>query len=249
MGDIVTPRRKRSFHAVKKSVAERWGRRVRFKWARKLARAYSRWQIPKREKARRKALDRAFETFKHFAIKNEKTSFKGTKILFNIGLYLLIADKDIQALKLDALTHPDEWTRKLNARVILLTIYEWDADEVSGRALHDALAIMETSEELRRETIGSLRRLRKIQEKAKRQFAFIRNVAIAHRDPDALVQYRAIRDLNVDDVFSVAAEFFAEVEIFVDLMTKIMLTTNNLRSFLRQWSETHGSGFHKDTEK
>jgi hypothetical protein len=41
----------------------------------------------------------------------------------------------IQAIKIDALTHPDEWTRKLQARVILLTIYEWDADEVSGRAL------------------------------------------------------------------------------------------------------------------
>ena len=35
-----------------------------------------------------------------------------------------------------------------------------------------------------------------------KKFSFIRNAAIAHRDPNALVQYRAIRDLNVDDVMN-----------------------------------------------
>lgn len=240
MGDIIKPRRKRTFRGIPKPVAERWGRMIRLKWAHHLGRAYARWKIPRREKARKKALDQAFETIKHFTIKNEHTSFKGTKILFNIGLYLLIAHKDIQALKLDALTHPDEWTRKLNARIILLTIYEWDADEVSGRELHEALQIMEMPEELCREAIVILRRLRRIQEKSKKQFAFIRNVAIAHRDPDALIQYRAIRDLNVKAVWAIAAEFFSEVERFVGLLTKMMLAGNNLHSYIQQWSATHG---------
>jgi hypothetical protein len=51
----------------------------------------------------------------------------------------LIADRDIQAVKTDTLTHPDEWTRKLNPRNILLTIHEWDADKVCGRELMNAM--------------------------------------------------------------------------------------------------------------
>lgn len=241
MGDIIKPQRKRNFSNVSQPIAERWGRMKRHKWAKELGRKIARWKIPRRERVRQRVLDETFETIKYWTIRNQHTCMKGSKLLFNIGLYLLIAHKDIQALKLDALTHPDEWTRKLNARVILLTIYEWDADEVSGRELHQALDIMEIPVELRQEAVAVLRRLRKIQEKAKKQFAFIRNVAIAHRDPDALIQYRAIRDLRVNEVWAVAAEFFAEVEQFVRVLTKVMQSSNNWQSYLRQWSASHRS--------
>jgi hypothetical protein len=130
----------------------------------------------------------AFETAKHFAHKHESGRMKGFSTLLNIGLYLLIADRDIQAAKIDALTHPDEWSRKLRARIILLTIYEWDADKVSGRTLRDGMDQMLIPEELKHEASASLRRLRKIQEKATVKFASVRNAAIAHRDPNALIQ-------------------------------------------------------------
>jgi hypothetical protein len=81
-----------------------------------------------------------------------------------------------------------------------------------------------------------LRRLRKVQERAKKKFQFIRNAAIAHRDPNALTQYRAIRDLNVTDVWEIAAEFFAEIENFIRVQTRIMEAGNTLESHLRQWS-------------
>jgi hypothetical protein len=195
-----------------------------------------RWKLPRAERKRREALERAFETTKHWAIKTEHGKMSGVSTLLNVGFYLLIALRDIQTVKIDALTHPDEWSRKLNARVILLTIYEWDADEVSGRSLQEALDLMLISDDLRREAIASLRMLRKIQERAKKKFSFIRNAAIAHRDPNALVQYRAIRDLNVQDVWDIAAEFFAEVENFMSVLTRLMTAGNTLPSYLRQWS-------------
>jgi hypothetical protein len=78
----------------------------------------------------------------------------------NIGLYLLIAERDIQALKIDAFSRPDEWTRKLHARIILLTIYEWDADQVSGLALKKALDAIQVSQDVRDQAVGALRALR-----------------------------------------------------------------------------------------
>src|SRR5262249_7186051 len=138
--------------------------------------------------------------------------------------------------KIDALTHPDEWSRKLNARVILLTIYEWDADKVAGRELRSALELMLVPDDLRREAIGLLRSLRITQRKAAKQFSFIRNVAIAHRDPNALVQYRAIRNLKVEEVMAIAVEFYAVAEKFTNLLTRLMIAGNTLPSFLNQWS-------------
>lgn len=195
-----------------------------------------RQKLPHTERKRRKALEAAFETTKYYAIKNENGKFKGLSTLYNIALYLLIAGRDIQAVKVDTLTHPNEWTRKLGARIILLTIYEWDADKVTGRQLKDALELMLIPEELRREAVESLRRLRIIQRKANRQFHFVRNVAIAHRDPNALVQYRAIRDLRVDEVMSIGTEFFTEANSFTEVLTRLMSAGNTLPSFLKQWS-------------
>lgn len=175
---------------------------------------------------------------KYYAIKNESGRFRGTSTMFNIGLYLLIAHRDIQAVKIDALTHPNEWNRKLSARIILLTIYEWDADKVTGRTLKDALDSMMIPDELKSETIAVLRRLRLVQRKVTKKFTFVRNATIGHRDPDALAQYRAIRDLNIGEVMEIAVEFFAAVEQFVTALTKIMQTGNSLQSYLRQWFES-----------
>jgi hypothetical protein len=232
---------KRRLLDAPKPVIERWMRIKGIKWGHAIARAYMRWKLPRTERERRKALEEAFETFKHYAIKNENGMLRASSTLFNIGLYLLIADRDIQAVKIDALTHPDEWTRKLHARIILLTIYEWDADKVSGRTLKDALNTMLISEELKSRAIEVLRNLRLIQRKVTKNFSFVRNATIGHRDPNALAQYRAIRDLRVEEVMAIAVEFFAAVEQFVVLLTQIMLAGNTMQSFLRQWMESEAA--------
>jgi hypothetical protein len=236
MRHLQRPQPKRRLADVPKPVRQRWARRIRYRWAQSLARAMMRRILPITERKRRKALEQAFATAKHFAHTLEGGKMKGVSILFNIGLYLLIADRDIQAAKIDALTHPDEWSRKLHARIILLTIYEWDADKVSGRALRDGMDQMLIPEELKNEASASLRRLRKIQEKATAKFASVRNATIAHRDPNALIQYRAIRDLDVQEVMGVAIEFFDEVGTFISVLTRLMAAGDTLPSYLRQWS-------------
>jgi hypothetical protein len=233
----VKPERKRGLADVPTSVAQRWWKIRMARYAQKAGRAIARRRLPRNERPRRVALDAAFEEFKKWTIKTEHGPFRGVSTLFNIGLYLLIADKDIQAIKIDALTHPDEWTRKLHARIILLTIYEWDADKVSGRAFKEALDLLIIPQDLRREAVGVLRELRVIQRKANKQFTFVRNAAIGHRDPDALLQYRAIRDLDVQEVWNLAAEFFGAVEKFVLVHTRLLHASNTWPAYLRQWSD------------
>lgn len=208
---------------------------------RAIARRYMRWKLPQQQRKQRIELDKAFEAARHFAAHFEHSRYPALSTLFNIGLYFLIAEKDIQAVKIDALTHPDEWTRKLQARIILLTIYEWDADKVSGKALRDALDLVGASEELRTEATNALRALRLVQKAARAQFSFIRNVAIAHRDPDALAQYRAIRALDIEAVIKIAAEFYVGINLYLVAMTKILNATRALDVILRQREATSPS--------
>jgi len=56
-----------------------------------------------------------------------------------------------------------------------------------------------------------------------------------------LAQYRAIRDLNIDEVMAIAVEFFAAVEQFIALLTQIMLAGNSLQSYARQWIESESN--------
>jgi len=218
-----------------KPVVQRWMQRKVKILASAAARAIMRWRLPRTERKRKKALEEAFEVTKYYAAKNEHGGFPAVSTLLSIGLYLLLADRDIQALKIDALTHPDEWKRKLCARIILLTVYEWDADRVTGRALNDSLEAIQAPEELKREATNVLKELRLVQHKIRMQYRFVRNAAIAHRDPNALIQYRAIRDLKVDDVFAISIEFYAAVERFMAVLTKLMLTSSTMPALLRQW--------------
>lgn len=227
-----------------KAVVERWWRLKTSGVGRRYARAMMRWILPLKERKNRAALKSAFDVTTYYAIKNENGKSEGKNengkseglsTLFNIGLYLLIANRDIQAVKIYALTHPDEWMRKLSARIILLTIYEWDADQVCGRQLKRAMDLMLIPDDLRKEATQTLRELRTVQERATKKFSFIRNAAIAHRDPNALIQYRAIRNLNVSDVIGVATEFFIVVNKFTALITKLLHAGSTPESFLKQW--------------
>ena len=53
-----------------------------------------------------------------------------------------------------------------------------------------------------------------------------------------MVQYRAIRDLKVNEVFQVAMEFFAEIETFMGVQTRLLHAGNTPQSYIRQWSDS-----------
>jgi hypothetical protein len=203
-------------------VIRRWIRIKMIGKAAVLARAYMRLRLRLKERKRWKALQGAFNAIKDQAIKCEHKRYEALRTIFNIALYILLIERDIQSLKIDALTHPDEWTRKLCARLILLAIYEWDIDKVSGVALRDALMTIRVAEEVKTEAVEALRAVRAVQGKAKKKFSALRHATIAHRDPDALAQYRAIRNLRTEEVLATAAEFYAGAERFIAVVPRMM---------------------------
>lgn len=198
------------------------------------ARKTMRFWLPLKERPRHKALEQTIKTIRDQAIKCQEGGYHSSLTIFNIALYFLIAERDIQSLKIDALTHPDEWKRKLCARVILLTVHEWDLDKVSGTALKAAFDLTGVTAHLRTEAIEALRSVRTVQRRARKEFTLLRNTIIAHRDADALLQYQAIEDLNVESVLRIAGGFYFGAQRFIKVLPMLIAETSTPKALLNQ---------------
>jgi len=163
-----------------------------------------------------------------------RDGFGASEAVYNLALFFLVAERDIQTLKVDALTHPDLWTRSLCARVILLTIHELELDKAGGNKLRQALAITKAPPDLLQEVSAALRAIRAAQQKAQKQFAELRHSTIAHRDADAITQYRRIIELDGLSVIRTAAEFYAGTHAFMEVMPKLIAHVGGIRGLLAQ---------------
>jgi hypothetical protein len=65
----------------------------------------------------------------------------------------------------------------------------------------------------------------------------LRNTTIAHRDPDALMQYRAITEIDEMKVLGLAAEFYTAADTFITLLPKIILQSSTLPSLFAQFAK------------
>lgn len=204
--------------------------------AQALARRISRLRLQWSERSRKAALVSALETFAIEAAKARRLGLEASTIVLNLGLFFLIAERDIQAVKIDALTHPDAWTRGLAARVMLLTIHELDIDKVAGNKLRQALDDGKIPEPLRQQVTDAMRDIRKAQARAQRQFAYLRNSTIAHRDPDAIRQHRDIVELDGLEVTKVAVDFYTGTRKFIEMIPRLLAQLYSLKGILGQLS-------------
>lgn len=228
---------KRNILEQDSAVVKRWVRLKSVAWVGPPVRSFMRVWLTFSERKKKVAMKAAFEEVKNQAINLEHSNYHASKVFMNIGLYFLIAERDIQSVKIDALTHADLWKRNLSLRIILLTIYEWDMDKVTGKKLCEAMNAVKLPERLRNEVTESLRELRKAQSAAKKKLFEVRNYTIAHRDPDALLQYRLIRNLNSSEVLSVAVKFYSASHRFIKVLPEIVLEGGSLQALFRQTLE------------
>jgi hypothetical protein len=200
----------------------------------RVARFVMRRVLAAQERKRHEALKSALETAAKELARSKRNNFKSSALILNLGLFFLIAERDIQAVKIDALTHPDPWRRSLCARVILLTIHELDLDKAAGRLLQQALTDAGVPEDLRRELTQSLRGIRAAQQKAQQEFSFLRNSTIAHRDANALMQYRAITELDEREVIKTASQFYEATSSFLSTLAKALVEAGSLQGLINQ---------------
>ena len=185
-------------------------------------RIFMRVKLMIHESKKNRKLTEVLETYRVETERARSTGNECMQLLMNIGLFYLIAEKDIQTVKIDALTHYDSWKRSLSLRVILLTIYEWNMGKASTGNLKDLLTQSSVDESLQEELFHALRLLRKSQEKAAKLLRFERNATIAHRDSDALLQLKTIQGLNQKKVFGAASDFYESSNLYLKIFPLVV---------------------------
>jgi hypothetical protein len=199
-----------------------------------IARRRSRWASASSEKKRSKALRDTLETCGREALRARRNGLEALEAIYNLALYFLVAERDIQTFKVDALTHHDAWTRSLCARVILLTIYELEVDKAAGNRLRQAMEVTDVPAELRNKVAQALRTIRAAQQRAQKQFANLRHSTIAHRDADAVTQYRRISELDSLSILQTAAEFYNGTHELMDVIPELLKHVAGTRGLLAQ---------------
>lgn len=216
------------------AVIQRWMKLRSLQIASRAGRRIARPRIWLKERGRVRQLESTFDTIRRQLERLERANYPASKVFMNIALFILIAERDISAVKLDALTHPDQWKRNIALRTVLLTIYEWDLDKVAGKRLRRAMDLVDIPDPLKEEVTSSLRDLRKTQNRARKVMHDVRNAAIAHRDPDVLMQYRAIRDLDSLFVMELAAEFYESADRFIAILPRLIASGGSVPSLVKQ---------------
>ena len=212
----------------------------------RLVRAISRPRLHWSERPRKKAINSAINSTVIALEKSKRNGFIATQTILNIGLFFLIAERDIQAVKIDALTHPDVWQRNLAARVILLTVHELDMDKVAGAKLRQALNEGKVPVELRDSVTEAMRTIRKAQQNAQKKFAYLRNSTIAHRDPDAIRQYNDINSIDSLEVIRIAADFYDGTKMFMNVLPNLLMYLGTWQGLMSQLDSIAAGGESKN---
>ncbi|EGH08605.1 MULTISPECIES: hypothetical protein [Pseudomonas syringae group] len=201
------------------------------------ARYFLRIKLVIRERKRSAALTDALNaTTENFKKSKSTKHFELLKIFFNLSLFFLLAEKDIQSVKIDALTHPDEWKRNLSLRIILLVIHEWDMAKVApAKQLKEAYRIAGISEDLIKEMNVAFREINKAHARAKILLSPARHATIAHRDADAMLQYEMIMKIDTLSTMEIASSFYEGADLFVKALPKVMLEASSTQSLIKQF--------------
>ncbi|CAI2797556.1 MULTISPECIES: hypothetical protein [Pseudomonas fluorescens group] len=190
-----------------------------------------------RERKRSVALTDALNaTVENFKKSKSAMHFESLKIFFNLSLFFLLAEKDIQAVKIDALTHADEWKRNLSLRIILLVIHEWDMAKVApANKLKEAYRLAGISDELIGEMNSAFRKINKAHARAKKILSPARHATIAHRDADAMLQYEMIVKIDPLATMAIASSFYEGADLLVSTLPKVMLEASSAHSLIKQY--------------
>lgn len=221
-----------------RSVQERWfrmrfhrkfGRQTKAFFLRRLHR-----QLEREFKEKEKVINGGIETTVKELRKVNEDLFPATKKFFNIGLYFLLAERDIQALKADAFAHPNETKRNIALRALLLTIYEWDMGKVTGRRMqfiYESTGMSDSSKSL---VVNALKSLKKARKDIENEVSEARHNTIAHREADALRQYEIISELEIMDFSAALTNFYGASDALLSSLVTAMLEIGTMKSLFHQ---------------
>lgn len=221
-----------------KRIQERWFRmRFNRKFGRQLKSLFL-WRLHRKLEKEFYIKDRVINKTIETTIKEYKRIdqdlFPASKSFFNIGLYFLLAERDVQALKADAFAHPNETKRNIALRALLLTIYEWDMGKVTGRKMQFIYESTGLPDSTKGRLVSALKGLKQARKVIENEMSEARHNTIAHREADAFRQYEIISELNIMRFSLSLTNFYEASDALLKSLVEAMLEIGTMKSLFNQ---------------
>jgi len=187
------------------------------------------------ERKRKQAINEALKIVLKEYKKIQNTDYSASKDVFNIALFYLLAERDLQAIKIDAFSHPNKWKRNLSLRIMLLIIHERDISKVaSGETMKNIYENTPVSNKTKDSTVSAIRQLNKAHKKTQKILVDMRNNTIAHREPNAMLQNDLIEKLDIHNIKATIIEYFEASNNFFNILPTLLIESGTLSSLVLQ---------------
>jgi len=179
----------------------------------------------KTERVRVPALDSAILTGKQEIERSRKYGTVHSERILNVGLYVLLMDRDYAVLKLEMVSTSEDWRLKFTARQIALLLYE-SCDGLThllGKPFRESLTFLALPETEMQEFIQIAKDLNAFKNR-NHQFLYVdvRNLISAHREKDSLLFLNAVESLDPMQVFRLGADFYRIIHRLNQFLLKVM---------------------------
>jgi hypothetical protein len=204
----------------------------------------NRWRTSRRERKRLIELARTIATLREQQTKARENRLIHRDRILNVGLYLLLMDRDFSVLKMEMVSTLDHWRLRYAARQIGLLTYEScdDLTSLLDKDFRHSLAAVELPETEMHSFNVISRQLNEFKNKNQQcLYNQIRNVVSAHRAQDSLEFLNAIDAIDPFQIFRLAGDFFDIVRSLIRFLVRATQQTGQPHLIVKQVLESRSS--------
>lgn len=197
--------------------------------------------ITRKERRRIPHLEAAIQTLQQEQIKARERGLVHAERIYNVGLYILLVDRDFSVLKVEMVSTFEMWRLRFASRQMALLLYEVcdDLTKLLGKKFRDSLTALKINEAEMQKFNQLCKQLNELK-KTNHQFLYhdLRNLVVAHRTQDSIEFLKAIEALDPMKVFKLGGDFFEIIHLLIDFITGTMLHMGKPQIAMKQLLES-----------
>jgi len=200
-------------------------------------RSRNQWRTWNVERKRLPILNGTIKIFRDGLARCRKLGLADADRIYNVGLYLLLADRDCAILKVQMISSFENWNLRFTARQIALLVYEVCDDLIGllGKQFRQSLITLSATEDDMNKFNKIYQQLTKFKN-TNHQFLYndIRNLVAGHRSQDSLEFLRAVEAIDPLRVFRLGGDFFEIVHALIHFLTETLVRMSHPQIALKQ---------------
>ena len=199
------------------------------------------WRTSRREKKRLIELSRTITILRDQKTRARANGLAHRERILNVGLYVLLMDRDFSVLKTEMVSTFEPWRLKYTARQVGVLVYESCDDLISllGKDFRQSLAAVDIKDEEFQHLNEISKQLNEFR-KNNHELLYnqIRNIVGSHRAQDSAEFLDAIEAIDPLQVFRLGGDFFDIVRSLIGFLIGAMRQTDQLHLIIKELSES-----------